>query len=134
LIETGDSKRFNLLEFLLAQRKIRYNEFDLHRIIIKESTEVETNYPELLPKNVRLVTFSHGLLPLIVIAKSPVIKECEQMFGISYWGNLLLWKLLVGKEIVDVYKDAMGDHYEMFVDSLELVSEPLVFIDSSIPL
>ncbi len=120
-----------LLKFLLHERKISHAELDLRQILVDLADEVDVNYPELLPENVRFATFGTEIKPLVVIYKQPIIEKHEKMLGAAYWGNILLWKQLLDKERVDSYLYSIRRYEDDRYDRIKTVDEPVVYIDAS---
>ena len=127
----GERDSRGLLEFLLSERGIRHTELDLRQMLISDATEMDNSYPELLPDNVSLVTFAHGLQPLVVVHEQPVVQNDEPYFGSAYWGNISLWKKLLDRERVASYLDAIRDSRNYRFEAIEIIDEHSVYVDSS---
>lgn len=123
-------ERVKLLKFLLVERRKRHTELDLRQILISRAVEAGTRYPELLPDNVRLGTFAQGLKPLVVVYRHAVVEE-QAALGASYWGNIVLWKKLLGRKRAGNYLDAIRDYYDDRFDEITIIDEPVVYVDSA---
>jgi hypothetical protein len=121
----------SLLMYVLAEKSVQITDLDLRKILISESEKLEIVCPELLPDNVRLATFRHGLRPLVVVYKQPVVEleEHESMMGKEYWANVWLWKVLLDREPMVSYMDAMSGFADFC--GIKAVHEPIVYLDAS---
>jgi len=120
-----------LLEFILTERNIEYTELDLRTVLLGHAVEVDGGCPDLLPENVRLATFDHGLRPLVVLRKAPVIEEEDYAMGSAYWGNILLWKQLMEEERMESLLHAITVGLDNRFERVNVKEEPGVYVDAS---
>ncbi|MGD0754580.1 MAG: hypothetical protein ABR927_05910 [Bacteroidales bacterium] len=71
--------------------------------------------------------------PFIVVLEYPIVTEKYQSLGFNYWGNILLWQKLTEKDRLTTYKKHFMDFKGGIYESIKLVKEPVVLIDSSDP-
>jgi hypothetical protein len=133
VIENEQGNRDDLLTFLLTRRSIRHSALDLRQILINQAVEIDIRYTELMPSNVRAARFKHGLHPLVVVYKPAVVKKEEWAVGANYWGNILLWKKLLDKERVSSYMDAIRKFHGRGLERIEILDEPIVYVDLACP-
>lgn len=128
---TEQFKTKNTLKYILDERKITYTEIDLLKMLISIANESDINYPELIPENIRFATFGKNIRPLVVIYKQPVVEKHDHALGEAYWGNILLWKKLLGKERLEGFLKSINAFHDDRYERLNIIEEPLVYIDSS---
>lgn len=118
-----------LLEFVLEERKKKFCEADLISVLVENAAPISGDFGDIVPQNVKLVRFSKGWKPVFAVAKPAEILEVEHRLGWAYWANLLLWRRLVGEKIATSNVATLGRR-RGHVESLKLLSDPLVYVDA----
>lgn len=127
--EKDESSTTRLLPFLLTKDGKLQNEVDLRTLLLDNASEIGADFSDLLPENVRLATFSKGIHPLVVIKEQPVVLDHCYKLGTAYWGNILLWKQLLGIRRSQNYLKKIEEFYDDRFDLLKLIKEPVVYVD-----
>ena len=130
--EDDDIETINLFEYIYLLNKPRIDKIDLRNLLLSVSKPNRNNYSKILPANVQFASFGK-LKPFIVVLEYPIVTEKYHSLGFSYWGNILLWQKLTEKERLTAYKKHFMDIKGGIFESVELVKEPVVLIDSSDP-
>jgi len=129
----GENKYENLLCLALKSRGIRIWKTDLSTIMIDNSSppeaeEISTSFEDIIPRSVRLARFPRDWKPLVVIYKTPIVLQARDSLGWAYWGNILLWRILVGDRAYESLRDLPLRH--MYLEDVRLLSEPTVYVDA----
>jgi len=124
-----DEREINLLTYFLGEKGIINSETDLRQILVDNSEVININYPELFPNNIKLVTFKHNIHPLVVINKKPVMSKDNYGLGSSYWGNILLWKQLLDKELIECYLNSISQFDHIRYKKINIIEEQISYID-----
>ncbi len=120
-----------LLQFILNERGIKCTKLNFRFMLLGNAVEVDVNYPELIPDNVRLATFGSNMQPLVVVREPPVVKKHVAALGTAYWGNILLWKQLLDKGRAASYLNAIKESYDDRLERISIIKEHTVYIDLS---
>jgi hypothetical protein len=116
---------------LIISKGKQYKDLDLRTILINNCVILDEQYPELLPKNVRLAKFNKNVKPLIVVYKNPIVNEKHPYLGKAYWGNILLWRTLLDSKRREGYLGAIRRYSDGRYESLDILAEPVVLVDAS---
>lgn len=102
---------------------------DLMSLLVENCHPIDEDFEDLVPSNVKPAEFPQNWRSLVVIYKKPVVLQKKVTLGSAYWGNILLWKNLVGDERArEDLKDAWAMHEHS--QDIELLSEPMVYVDA----
>ena len=131
-----DTKRRNesleLIEYLFKKQNKQLVKIDLRTLLLTSSKVSQADYSKILPSNVRFASFGK-FKPLVVVYEAPVVSEKRPFLGKAYWGNILLWHQLIDKDRRETYTECFKNFYDSRHECIDIVSEPVVLVDSTDP-
>lgn len=114
--------------FLLKKQGIKVYKVDLLNILIESCSPLEVDFEDLVPRNVKLARFPKNWKPLVVIYKKPSVLITRETLGAGYWGNIFLWRRLIGDD--RAYETLNGlIKKRRYLEDIKLLSEPIVYVD-----
>ncbi len=124
----------DLTQLLFKKEGVRFKQLDIRMLLLDKATEVDMEYKELIPDNVKLVTFSQGIKSLVVINEPPIIKSTQAVYeGIHLIdaNYAVLYKELLWEDNTDGFYETItkllgSDYYER----VEIIRLPNVYVDS----
>lgn len=119
-----------LIEYLCIINGKNYISKDLRNILLEKVIIDPNDYKRICPCNVCFATFGE-LKPLVVVKDFPILSEESPFLGRSYWGNQLLFWKMIDIERVEDYKRCFRLFSDKRYESIKLVQEHTVLIDSS---
>ncbi|MFX0012446.1 MAG: ATP-binding protein, partial [Candidatus Hermodarchaeota archaeon] len=122
----GNNK--TLWQYLLDKKRIEYNQFDLGSALLDVAKEVDVDYNELIPENVKFATFTHGLHP-IVIVREPIIVPRDLKYVETSNIYLRLFREFFEKELVDSYIHMYKKSSDIYNSTI--IKDISVYIDIS---
>jgi hypothetical protein len=126
----GEEGQETLICNLLQKAGKVVHDNDLASIILKNCSPTDEEFKDIMPGNVRLAHFPDGWKPLVVFHKKPAVLQTRHSLGSAYWGNILLWRRLVGDEKAQMLVESGITAHRYYLRDIELVSEPEVYIDA----
>ena len=125
------AKKAEIMSLFFLQHRYeltRRAKLDLREILVNQAEEVGIHYPDILPDNVRLVSFSAVVQPLVVLFKPPIFEGLRNQLGSSYWGNILLWEDLLDSKRAAHYTHRIR---KSWLKGVKILDVPIIYVDSS---
>lgn len=120
----------DLLVVMLKVKGLKVDSVNCFELILKNTTTYPFPFPDILPENVELVHFPIGWKPIVMIKqKARMVSKDKIQLGSAYWGNISLWKKLVGEEVCSELFPNLGWRGRN-IQSVKVVSDQIVIVDA----